>query len=129
MDNEKCDVQSADKPADCVDLQKKGKKSGVYRIFPEGSHQGIMVLCDMEIAGGGWAVVQNRYDGSQNFYQGWHDYKHGFGNLGGEFWFGLDNLYRMTGNYWIYRYPYANLNIFILSPIIFFHFTKITNRF
>ncbi|XP_044751545.1 angiopoietin-related protein 7-like [Coccinella septempunctata] len=96
--NEKCEIQPTDKPRDCVDLQRKGKKSGIYKVYPEDNHKGIMVLCEMETAGGGWAVIQNRYDGFQNFYLGWHDYKHGFGNLGGEFWFGLDNLYRMTGN-------------------------------
>ncbi|KAK9881434.1 hypothetical protein WA026_016320 [Henosepilachna vigintioctopunctata] len=98
VSSDKCNPQNEDKPKDCVDLKKNGKKSGVYKIYPDNYHQGFMVLCEMEASGGGWAVVQNRLDGSQNFYLGWRDYKHGFGNLGGEFWLGLDNLYYLTGH-------------------------------
>ena len=47
------------------------------------------MYCDQKTAGGGWTVFQKRLDGSD-------DYKRGFGNLNGEFWLGLENIYRLT---------------------------------
>ena len=32
----------------------------------------------------------------ENFTRGWQDYKMGFGDLNGEFWFGLDYMSRLT---------------------------------
>lgn len=57
-----------------------------------------MVLCDMKTRGGGWTYFLNRFDGTQDFYLNWSEYKNGFGNLAGEFWLGLDNLFELTGN-------------------------------
>ncbi|XP_046861611.1 ryncolin-1-like [Xenia sp. Carnegie-2017] len=80
----------------CADLYKKGeKKNGVYVIDPDG--QGTFsFFCDMTSSGGGWTVFQRRQDGSVDFYRDWRDYKNGFGDLKGEFWLGLDKIYRLT---------------------------------
>ncbi|XP_046861663.1 ryncolin-2-like [Xenia sp. Carnegie-2017] len=81
---------------DCTDVQNYGKsESGVYHIIPD-SQGYFKVFCDMKSFGGGWTVFQRRQDGSVNFYRGWKDYKEGFGDLKGEFWLGLDKIYRLT---------------------------------
>ena len=71
--------------------------SGVYPIrLP--SRNIVNVWCDMELGNGGWTVIQRRADGSINFTRSWDDYAFGFGNPNTEYWFGNDNIYRMTNH-------------------------------
>ena len=62
-------------------------------IKPSGS-PAFSVYCDM--TDGGWTVFMRRYDGSQDFYLYWNQYKEGFGDVGREHWLGNDKLYYIT---------------------------------
>lgn len=48
-----------------------------------------------------WTVIQTRLnnDNGENFNRTWLDYKHGFGKLDGDFWFGNDFIHRLTQEY------------------------------
>ena len=59
-------------------------------------HSKSTVINHMQTDGEGWTVVQRRKDGSENFHRQWADYKEGFGKLYGEFWLGLDKIYRLV---------------------------------
>ncbi|XP_050511912.1 microfibril-associated glycoprotein 4-like isoform X1 [Diabrotica virgifera virgifera] len=84
-------------PRSCREVKESGRNiSGIYEIKPRTSSKPFAVLCDMETKGGGWTHLQKRFDGTEDFYLPWRDYKHGFGNLNGEFWIGLENIYHMT---------------------------------
>nr|XP_058973904.1 angiopoietin-related protein 7-like isoform X2 [Pocillopora verrucosa] len=86
------------RPKNCVELYHSGQRiSGVYTIDPDGSGA-FNVYCDQTTSGGGWTVFQKRMNGSVDFNRTWNDYKHGFGNLVGEFWLGLDKINRLTQN-------------------------------
>ncbi|XP_063915270.1 fibrinogen C domain-containing protein 1-like isoform X1 [Zophobas morio] len=96
--NAKTPTQTKSFPTSCKDIKDSGNKvSGMYLIQPKYSSESFMVLCDMDTSGGGWAYFLSRFDGSQNFYLNWTDYKNGFGSLSGEFWLGLEALHQLTG--------------------------------
>ncbi|KAG8451437.1 hypothetical protein GDO86_003590 [Hymenochirus boettgeri] len=82
---------------DCVDVYKSGlTSSGVYTLrFPNATTT-VKVLCEMEISGGGWIVIQHRKDGSVNFHRDWKEYKEGFGSPSGEYWLGNEFIYQLT---------------------------------
>ncbi|XP_063915356.1 angiopoietin-related protein 2-like isoform X1 [Zophobas morio] len=79
-------------------LQQGYFDSTFYYIKPTLAKRPFLVLCDMETLRGGWTYVLNRYNGSQKFDLPWHYYKHGFGNINGDFWLGLDSLHYLTGD-------------------------------
>ncbi|XP_055632672.1 fibrinogen C domain-containing protein 1-like isoform X2 [Toxorhynchites rutilus septentrionalis] len=55
-------------------------------------------LCDFHNHGGGWTIIQHRFSGEEDFYRTWEEYKRGFGKLTGEFWLGLEKIYRITNS-------------------------------
>ena len=54
------------------------------------------MFCDTTTADGGWTVIQRRQDGSVDFNRPWADYEKGFGDLNGEFWYGLKAINCLT---------------------------------
>ncbi|XP_066280441.1 microfibril-associated glycoprotein 4-like [Branchiostoma lanceolatum] len=86
-------------PRDCKDILDNDETtpSGVYTVYPRDGLGGVQVYCDNDLDGGGWTVFQKRQDGSVDFYRDWEDYRTGFpSNLNGEFWLGLEKLYRLA---------------------------------
>ena len=84
-------------PKDCAELKQLGLKDGVYTISFEGSTK--KVFCDMTTDGGGWIVMQRRFDGSVDFNSSWNNYKNGFGDVYGEHWIGNEFVYQYTNIY------------------------------
>ena len=74
------------------------KPSAVYQMqcWCGGLWSTTSVFCDTKTADGGWTVIQRRKDGSVDFNRSWSDYENGFGDLNGEFWFGLKNMNCLT---------------------------------
>ncbi|XP_005987363.1 angiopoietin-related protein 2b [Latimeria chalumnae] len=112
---------------DCLQAMESGmENSGVYYVKPENTNQLVQVWCDQTHDPGGWTVIQRRQDGSINFFRNWEAYKQGFGNIDGEHWLGLENIYLLTNqdNYqllitmedWEGRKFYAQYASFRLEP-------------
>nr|CAA67509.1 tenascin Y variant [Gallus gallus] len=87
-------------PRDCAEEQLNGPgPSREVLIFLGGDRQRpLHVFCDMESNGGGWLVFQRRMDGGTDFWRGWEEYVHGFGNVSGEFWLGNAALHTLTAS-------------------------------
>ena len=81
---------------DCKDAYQNGHNtSGVYTINPDNQTE-FKVYCDMDTDGGGWTVIQRRFDGSVSFDRNWAECESGFGNKTGEHWLGLSYIHRLT---------------------------------
>lgn len=75
----------------------RNSASGIYNVTPSRSgNRTFPVFCDMKSSGGGWTLIQYRFEGSISFNRTWNDYKKGFGNLTGEFWLGNDKIHWLT---------------------------------
>ncbi|KAL2100060.1 hypothetical protein ACEWY4_004454 [Coilia grayii] len=122
---------TTDKPSgpfkDCLHALEEGHAtSGMYLVKPENANRLMQVWCDQRHDPGGWTVIQRRLDGSVNFFRNWDTYKQGFGNIDGEYWLGLENIYWLTnqGNYkllvtledWSGRKTFAEYASFRLEP-------------
>ncbi|XP_035697760.1 fibrinogen-like protein 1 [Branchiostoma floridae] len=93
--------QSASTFADCSVLYPllywtNAVQDGFFPVKPESNTDHFDVFCDMTTDGGGWTVIQKRFEGRVNFNRNWADYKNGFGRVEGEHWLGLDKIYNLT---------------------------------
>ena len=95
--NRKCPL-AATNIATCCDLRAYVPEPipAVYKTeccWCDAPFEAAKVYCD---PCGRWTVIQRRKDGSGNFNRPWADYENGFGDLNGEFWYGLKALHCMT---------------------------------
>ncbi|KAM4591979.1 angiopoietin-2a isoform 1-T1 [Odontesthes bonariensis] len=82
---------------DCAAVYKSGNThSGVYTLTIPNTTVEVKAFCDMETEGGGWTVLQKRFDGRVDFHRTWQEYKKGFGEPSGEFWLGNEFVSRLT---------------------------------
>ena len=81
----------------CCDLPSTSPP-GIYQMqyLCGGKWSTASVLCDNKIGDGNWIVIQRRINGYENFNRPWSDYDEGFGDLNGEFWYGLRNMNCLT---------------------------------
>lgn len=85
--------------------------SGIYTIR-RGTFDTARAYCDMTTTDGGWIVVQrNRIMSSLDFNRNLTAYEEGFGDLSGDFWYGLQNMECLTQRgSWEMRIDYEFLN-------------------
>ncbi|XP_005105429.1 fibrinogen C domain-containing protein 1 [Aplysia californica] len=74
----------------CADVTGLGDRP-VVRLF-----SGMEVVCDTITDNGGWIVIQRRASADVDFFRSWADYKNGFGDRSGNFWFGLEKIHQLT---------------------------------
>ncbi|XP_023301917.2 angiopoietin-related protein 2-like [Lucilia cuprina] len=87
-------------PRTCAEATECTCSTGIYNITnPIDKEVNLTVFCDMNNYGGDWLYILRRNDGTQNFNRTWKDYVNGFGNIAGEFWLGLENIYALTNFY------------------------------
>jgi len=103
--------------------------SGVYKMnsWCSGRLSIVDMYCDTTTANGGWTVIQRRKDGTENFNRPWTDYENGFGDLNGEFWYGLKamNCLTQTGQWELrvdFEFPnktrsYLHYNVFRVGSV------------
>ena len=83
---------------DCKDAYQKGHTvDGIYMINPD-NQTAFPVYCNMSVDGGGWVVLQRRFDGSVDFDRVWTECECDFGNLTGEYWLGLIKMHCLTAS-------------------------------
>ncbi|XP_078340800.1 ficolin-2-like [Crassostrea virginica] len=86
----------------CSDiLRKKPYRKNIDGVYTIYLSTGVKkrVYCDMTTDGGGWTVIQRRFDGSTDFQsKSWQNFAEGFGNPGHEYWIGNDAIHDLTKN-------------------------------
>ncbi|XP_053566346.1 angiopoietin-2 [Bombina bombina] len=82
---------------DCAEAYKAGfTASGIYTLTLLNTTDQVKTYCDMKNGGGGWTVIQKRFDGSVDFHRTWKEYKKGFGDASGEYWLGNELVSQLT---------------------------------
>ncbi|CAH1800138.1 unnamed protein product [Owenia fusiformis] len=77
---------------EAMKIPRNAKHEGVYNIQYDPKFPAVKMRCYFD-AEGDWTVIQTRTDGALDFDRPWKDYSKGFGDLKGEFWWGLENIW------------------------------------
>ncbi|CAH1240673.1 ANGPT2 [Branchiostoma lanceolatum] len=93
-------IRYHDRVTDCMSLYSRGYTTTHVYTVPAYQDTFIKIppsqlYCDMT-EGGGWTVIQRRFDGSVLFNRTWEDYRDGFGTWDGEFYLGNEKIYKLT---------------------------------
>nr|NP_001405024.1 fibrinogen C domain-containing protein precursor [Anopheles funestus] len=73
-------------------------ETGTY-LVTDAFGEPTKVVCVLDFQPGAYTVIQNRQDGSTDFYRGYSDYRAGFGEFdGGDYWLGLDRIHNITSS-------------------------------
>ncbi|XP_035907033.1 fibrinogen-like protein 1 [Anopheles stephensi] len=73
-------------------------QTGTY-LVQDAFAEPTKVVCVLEFQPGAYTVIQNRQDGSTDFYRGYSEYRSGFGEFdGGDYWLGLDRIHNITSS-------------------------------
>ncbi|KAH8371770.1 hypothetical protein KR093_008808, partial [Drosophila rubida] len=101
-DNQLCEVEVKKlnstlqyfKPSSCIPF---GENPGVHQI-KVGVVNVVDVLCNSQLAGPGWLVIQQRIGGKEDFNRDWAAYRKGFGSLDRDFFLGLETIHLLTSS-------------------------------
>ena len=87
-------------PRDCYDIQKAypPAMSGVYTVYYVNGITYGDVYCEMSAHGGGWTSFIRHYDTSVDFQRNWTEYRNGFGDPQGNYYYGNEGM-RLIGYY------------------------------
>ncbi|XP_070137861.1 angiopoietin-related protein 1 isoform X1 [Drosophila bipectinata] len=94
------DFHQANK-SDCHELDEKQRISGVYRFLEPDTNElqrdFYERYCFFASEGPAWTVIQQRgfSDPPEDFQRTWEEYRAGFGNLSGDFWFGNEFTHKI----------------------------------
>uniref|UniRef100_A0A182J568 Fibrinogen C-terminal domain-containing protein n=1 Tax=Anopheles atroparvus TaxID=41427 RepID=A0A182J568_ANOAO len=89
-----CAVRTKGPYRSCKD--EPSKVSGKYLLQPSDNDEPFVAFCEQSKFGGGWLVMQSRFDGALNFNRNWKEYREGFGSVDREYWIGLERLHQLT---------------------------------
>lgn len=72
-----------------------GDSSSAYYLTLSNGNR-VAILCNFDIAGPGWTVIQQRINGETRFDNNWITYREGFGTASTDFFLGLETIHRLT---------------------------------
>ncbi|VDK64413.1 unnamed protein product [Onchocerca ochengi] len=88
--------------SDCADLQRRYHSvgSGLFQLNDWSCSKPelcpFMAHCEMNLFGGGWTIIMQRFNTSLSFDKDILEYENGFNLDDSNFWIGLERMYRLT---------------------------------